>query len=159
MRLTSFFHKADLSGYEKYLACSELLCGNPNWQLKELAEALKVSPSTICKIMSPAKTIPAWQDALRDCKVSLSDCYQASLLPECEQAELLEHKLSGATRDKLASICRQKRKGGKPAAKVSRLSVVLASGVQILMTGREALGLERYIDHLAEALRGSQAGA
>ena len=159
VRLTSFFHKADLSGYEKYLACSELLCGNPNWQLKDLAEALKVEPSTVTKYLSPLKTTSAWQEALRDGKVGISDCYQASLLPEREQDALLQRKLCGASRDEIVSICRQKRKGGKPATKVSRVNVVLASGVQIIVTGREALGLDGYIDHLAEALKGSQTGA
>ena len=62
---------------------------NPSWQLKDLAEALHLDPSTVTRLLSPSKCIPAVQDALKQGKIGISDCYPISKLPESEQAGLL----------------------------------------------------------------------
>ena len=108
IRLTSFFHREDLTPWEKYLACQQLLELN-GWQGKELAAHLHVDPSSVTRLLSPAKTIPAWRDALKAGKVGISDVYAASKLEESAQAGLLALKLSGASRDQLEAASRKQR--------------------------------------------------
>ena len=93
IQLATVFHKADLTGYEKWLACAELMCMNPGWQMKDLADFLHVDPSSVTRILSPSRCTPAWQEALKGGKVGISDCYAASKLPEKDQAGLLALKL------------------------------------------------------------------
>ena len=44
---------------------------------------------------SPSRCIPAVQDALKDGKIGISDCYAISKLEERQQATLLAFRLSG----------------------------------------------------------------
>jgi ParB family chromosome partitioning protein len=99
VRLTSFFHREDLTAYEKWSACKQLLGLNPGWHAKDLAEQLHIDPSMVTRLLSPSKCIPPWQEALKEGRVGISDVYAASKLPEAEQAALLNLKLSGASRD------------------------------------------------------------
>ena len=107
IQLTENLHRASLSGFERWVACSELLGMNIDWQLKDLAEHLKLDPSMVTRLMSPSKCIGAWQDALKDGKVGISDCYAASRLPERDQAGLLALKLSGKSRDVIEHTVRK----------------------------------------------------
>ena len=91
IQLATVFHRADLTAHEKWLAGAELMCMNPEWQLKDLAEFLHLGAPTVTKLLSPSKCIPAWQEALRDGKVGISDCYAASGLPEGLELEALLH--------------------------------------------------------------------
>src|SRR6202521_1516843 len=129
IQLATVFHRADLTGHEKWLAGAELMCMNPGWQLKDLAEFLHLGAPTITKLLSPSRCIPAWQEALRDGKVGISDCYAASSLPEADQAALLTLKLSGASRDAIVQAGRKSRNGNTPSVKVTRLRCELPSGV------------------------------
>ena len=88
IQLATVFHRADLTGHEKWTACAELMCMNPKWQFKDLAEFLHLSPATITKLLSVSKCSAAWQQALAGGRVGISDCYAASSLPEAEQAAL-----------------------------------------------------------------------
>src|SRR5580698_4769460 len=47
VRLTSFFHREDLSAHEKWLACQRLLELNPGWLAKDLADHLHIDPSMV----------------------------------------------------------------------------------------------------------------
>jgi ParB/RepB/Spo0J family partition protein len=151
IQLTENMHRADLSGYEKWLACTEIMCMNPTWQMRELAQNLTLDASMITRLLSPSKCIVAAQDALRDGKVGISDCYAISKLPESEQSGLLALKLSGASRDTIEQAGRKKRavttSGG---VKLSRIRAVLPSGVSIVASG-EALSLDDLIESLGEA--------
>jgi ParB family transcriptional regulator, chromosome partitioning protein len=109
IQLVENMHRADLSGWDKYVGCAEWMSMNPSAQLKDLAEALKLEPSMVTRLMSPSKCIPAWLEALKMGKVGISDCYAASRLPESEQSGLLAMKLSGASRDALEAVGRRKR--------------------------------------------------
>lgn len=134
--LTENLQREDLTGYEKWLNSAELLFMNPTWQMKDLAAELQKDPSSMTRILSPSKCIPAWQDALKDGKVGLSDCYAASkLTAEDAQAELLSLKLSGASRDAIEQAGRKKRNGNTAAVRVSRLKVPLASGATVQVSG------------------------
>lgn len=150
IQLTENMQRADLTGHEKWLACAELMCMNPKWQLKDLAEQLHLDPSMLTRLLSPSKCIEAAQHALRDGKVGISDCYAISKLPEGEQAGLLAMKLSGASRDAIEQAGRKSRSGTAPSAKLSRVKCALSSGVVIVASG-EALSLDDLIDALGEA--------
>lgn len=150
IQLTENMHRVDLTGHEKWLACAELMCMNPRWQLKDLAEHLHLDPSMLTRLLSPSKCIEAAQDALRDGKIGISDCYAISKVPESEQAGLLAMKLSGATRDAIEHAGRSNRARNAPAVKLSRVKCPLASGVLIVASG-EGLSLDDLIEALAEA--------
>ena len=150
IQLTENMHRADLSGYEKWLACSELMCLNPTWQMKDLAQHLSIDSSMGTRILSPSRCSPAWQEALKEGKAGISDCYAASKLesPE-EQAALLALKLSGASRDTIEQAGRKKRNGTTATVKVARLRCALPSGVAVQFTG-EGITLELAIDAMKD---------
>jgi hypothetical protein len=120
--------------------------------MKDLAEFLHVDPSTVTRLVSPSRCSPEWQDALKDGRVGVSDCYAASKMPESEQVSLLGLKLSGASRDAIEHVGRTKRNGNTPSVKLSRVKCLLPSGVMIVVSG-EGLSLDDLIDSLGEAQR------
>jgi ParB/RepB/Spo0J family partition protein len=152
VRLTSFFHREDLTAYEKWQACKQLLELNPGWHAKDLAEQLHVDPSMVTRLLSPSKCIPAWQEALKEGRVGISDVYAASKLPESEQSGLLDLKLSGASRDTIERSGRTKRSAGSSAVKVNRVKCLLPSGVQIVISGN-GVSLDQSIEALTEAIK------
>ena len=151
IQIATAIHRADLTGFEKWMACKELLSLNPDWQLADLAKFLHLGASTITKLMSPSKSSKAWQEALANGQVGIGDCYAAAGLPEAEQATLLTMKLSGASRDDLAQAGRKHRNGSKPSIKLTRVKCILpSSGVSIIASGAE-LSLDDFIESLGEA--------
>ena len=152
VRLTSFFHREDLTAFEKWFACKQLLELNPGWLAKDLAQQLHVDPSMVTRLLSPSNCIAAWQDALQEGKVGISDVYAASKLPESEQAGLLALKLSGASRDAIEKAARKQRSVEKPAVKVNRVKCLLPSGVQIVVSGN-GVSLDESIEALTEAIK------
>jgi ParB family chromosome partitioning protein len=152
VRLTSFFHREALTAFEKWSACRQILELNPAWTAKELAGHLHVDPSMVTRLLSPSKCTPAWQAALKEGKVGISDVYAASKLPESQQAELLALKLSGASRDAIESAGRKKRSADVPAVKVNRVKCLLPSGIQVVVCGT-SVSLDESIEALAEAIK------
>jgi ParB family chromosome partitioning protein len=152
VRLTSFFHREDLTAFEKWNACKQQLELSPGWTARDLAETLHVDPSMVTRLLSPSKCIPSWQEALKEGKVGISDVYAASKLPESEQAGLLALKLSGASRDTIEKAGRKKRSVDEPVVKVNRVKCVLPSGVQIVVSGK-GISMDESIDALAEAIK------
>ena len=150
IQLTENMHRADLSGYEKWLGCAELMCCNPAWSMKDLAEALHLDPSMVTRLLSPSKCVAAWQEALKHGKVGISDCYAASKLQESEQAGLLALKLSGASRDQIEATGRKKRTV-ESTVKVSRVRCPLACGATVVVSGPE-MSLDGLIEALGQAL-------
>lgn len=150
IQLSENMHRSDLTAHEKWLACAELMCMNPKWQLKDLAEHLHLDPSMLTRLLSPSKCIEPAQAALRDGKIGISDCYAISKVPEGEQAALLAMKLSGASRDAIEQAGRTSRTRNVPAVKLSRVKCALSSGVVIVASG-EALSLDDLIEALGEA--------
>ena len=145
VQLTENMHRSDLSGYEKWLACSEVMSLNPTWQMRDLAQYLSIDPSMATRILSPSRCSAAWQQSLKEAKVGISDCYAASKLesPE-EQAALLALKLSGASRDAIEQAGRKKRNGTTATVKVARLRCAMPGGVAVQFTG-EGITLELAI--------------
>lgn len=149
IQLATVFHKADLTNAEKWLSCCRILQAHPGWQLKDLAEFLHLDPSMLTRLLSPSRCIPAWQEALKEGKVGISDCYAASKLPESEQAGLLAMKLGGASRDQIEQAGRKSRNGKSEAVKVNKIKIELGSAtVTIAGTG---LTLDTAIDAVSEA--------
>jgi ParB family transcriptional regulator, chromosome partitioning protein len=142
--------RQDLTGYEQWQGCVELLRLNPGWTQKQLAEQLHLDPSMVMRLLSPSKCVPNVQAAFAEGRIGVSDCYQISRLPEAEQAAALAMKLKGASRDELASHARRKQGGEKSAVRTSRVKCELGGGVSIVVAG-DSLGLDEVIEHLGVA--------
>jgi len=158
IQLTENMQRADLTAFEKWQACAELMCMNPTWQMKDAADVLKLDPSSITRLLSPSKCIPAWQDALRNGKVGVSDCYAASKLPENEQAGLLALKLSGASRDAIEQAGRKKRTGNTPSVRLSRVKIAMPRGATVVISGNE-LSMSEVVELLTETLKEARKAA
>ena len=152
IQFTENMHRADLSGSEKWQGAAELLRLNAGWQMKDLAEHLHLDPSSVTRLMSPSKCIPAAQEALRAGQIGISDCYALSKRPEADQAEMLALKLGGASAQALERTGRQRRAVGPPAVKLSRVKCLLSGGVCLVVTG-DGITLDKLLDALAEAQR------
>ena len=150
IQLATVFHKADLNFHEKWMACAELMCANPNWQMKDLADYLHIDPSSVTRILSPSKCTAAWQEALKAGKVGISDCYAASKLPESEQAGLLALKLSGMSRDNLERHTRRQRV--KPSAKTGKVRIAMRDNIAVVLSGGD-FGMAEVVDVLGDALK------
>lgn len=150
-QLVENMQRADLTGYEQWTACAELMSMNSAWQMKDLAEHLNIDPSTVTRILSPSKCTQEWQDALRDGKVGIGDAYAASKLPQDKQAGLLALKLSGASRDALEQAAKKARVVERQTVKLSRVRCPLSTGTVVTIQGGE-LGLDEVIEALQGAL-------
>ena len=152
IQLTENLHRSDLTAYEKWLACAELMCMSPKWQLKDLAEHLHLDPSMLTRLLSPSRCIEAVQNALWEGQIGISDCYATSKLPEKEQAALLAMKLSGASRDAIEHAVRKTRSGGQAAVRVQKVKCILPSGVSVVVSGK-GVSLDESIEALGEAIK------
>jgi ParB/RepB/Spo0J family partition protein len=157
MQLVSSMHRSDLTGYEKWLACVELLALNPAWTQKDLAELLHVDPAMVVRYLAPSKTSPAWQQALKDGKVGIGDCYAASKAGEAEQAALLAAKLNGASAQELERRGRKAR-NDTSAVRTSRVKIPLSGGATVNVSGDE-LGMQDVVESLSEALKEAKKAA
>jgi len=158
MQLVTAMQRSDLSGYEKWTGCAELMCMNPTWQMKDLAEHLHLDPSMITRLLSPSKCIEAAQNALRDGLIGISDCYALSKLELSEQSGLLALRLSGsATRDQLEQAGRKARKtsNGTPTTTqtVKRIKCHVPGKDAIVVVSGEAISLEAMIEAMVELLK------
>jgi ParB/RepB/Spo0J family partition protein len=158
IQLTENIHRADLTGYEKWQACRELMELNPDWQGKDLAEHLHLDPSMVTRLMSPSQCVQAVQDALRDGKIGISVCYTISKLPPEEQPGLLALKLSGASRDELESHGRKKRAADKPAVRMSRVKIAMPEGMSMVISGND-LSMSEVVELLTETLKEARKAA
>ena len=152
LQLTENIHRADLTGHEKWQACRELLELNPGWQGKDLAEHLHLDPSSVTRLLSPSKCIPAAQEALKEDKIGIAHCYAISKAPPEAQAGLLALRLSGATREAMDSQVRRKRASSMPAVRASKIKIVLTSGASVTISGAD-LSLDDAIEAVKEATK------
>jgi len=158
LQMVENMQRADFSPYEQWQGCEQLRRLNPGWQLKDVAEALGLDPSSVTRLVSPSKCIPAWQEALKDGKVGISDCYAASKLPETDQAELLALKLSGASRDAIEQVGRKKRSSDKPAVRMSRVKIAMPAGATVVISGND-LSMAEVVELLMETLKEARKAA
>lgn len=152
IRLATVFHKADLTAFEKARACADILAAHRGWQMKDLAAFLHLDPSSVTRWCSPSRCSPAWQQALKDGKVGISDCYAASKLPHEQQEALLAMKLAGASRDAIEQAGRKSRNGKAATVRVGSIRCPLPSGTTVVVKGTD-ISLDDAIEALAELLK------
>jgi ParB/RepB/Spo0J family partition protein len=152
-------HRADLTASEKYELCYELLQLRPDWKAKDLAEHLCIDPSMVTRIMAASNTIPAVRQALKEGKLSTTDVYAISKVPEAEQPALLEAKLNGASRDALEQQVKATRRKATPATedRVNTIRFPLPSGVWITVSGKN-LSLDEVVEALADGAKEARKG-
>jgi hypothetical protein len=151
IRASENLQRKELTGYQKWLLCADLMACNPTWQLKDLADALHLDPSMLTRLLSPSKCIPAWQEALKAEKVGISDCYAASKLPPDEQAGLLSLKLSGASRDAIEQAGRKCRNGKAATVTTKRIKIAMPEAT-LVITGKE-MSMAGVVELLTETLK------
>ncbi len=152
LQLISAMHSTTLSPFDQALACKEWLDQNPGATSKELAGKIDRDASMLTRLNSVWKACPAVQRAAAEGKVGPKAWYQLSLLPQAEQAEVLEMYLAGTPAGQIAELCRKKRTNAAPTVKLSRIKAELPSGVCIVASG-QGLTLDDLIDCLGEAQR------
>jgi ParB/RepB/Spo0J family partition protein len=153
MQLAENCHRKALSGWDKFVAATDILAMNPTMTGKLLAKRLKISPANIVRWLCPSRSAPEVQDALKQGRIGLSDCYAIAKAKTPErQRELLAKKLAGMGRDALEEEGRRVRARSKPAVKVSRAKLVLLSGISVVVSGA-AVGLEQVIESCGEIVK------
>lgn len=150
LQLSENLHRADLRDCEKWQACEELLRLNPDWSNKDLAAHLKLGESTVTKYLSAGRCIPEVQQALEAGRIGITACYEISRAQQEQQAELLQMKLAGTSRDALADRVRKQKNQSVPQVRVKRITCPLPSGVSVAVSGQE-VSLDELIDALGEA--------
>ena len=149
LQFTENMQRQELTGYEQWQGCLDLLRLHPAWTQKDLALQLHIDPSMVIRLLAPSKCIQTVQEAFAEGKIGISDCYTVSRLGEAEQAAALALKLGGASRDQLARHARRQRSGETPVVRASRVKCDLGR-VSITLVG-DALGLDEVIEALGEA--------
>ncbi len=150
LQFTENMQRQDLTGYEQWQGCVELLRLNPGWTQKDLADQLHIDPSMVIRLLSPSKCVAGVQAAFVEGRIGISDCYAISRLSESDQSAALAMKLGGASRDALASHARRQKSSDKPIVRSSRVKCELVGGVSIVVAGN-ALGLDEVIEALGDA--------
>jgi ParB/RepB/Spo0J family partition protein len=144
--------RADLAPHDLWQGCVRLLESNKGWQLKDVARALSLDPSSVTRILSPSKVIPAAVEALKAGRINLGHTYALCKVDDPqEQERLLNLSLAGASRDALEAEARKLRQPLVPSVRLARVKVALPAGVRLVVSGREALSLDDLIDSLTEA--------
>lgn len=143
-------HRADLTDYEKWKNCCELMMANPSYTQKDLAGLLHVDEGRICKWLSPSRAIDEAQRALEQGLIGLSAVYVISKAPKEQQPELLQAKLAGASRDDVDRKVRAAKRRNSPAVRVAVVRCPLASGVTVSIAGA-SVSLDDVIDALGDA--------
>ena len=149
-QLTENVHRSDLKDAEKWHACEELLRLNPDWSKKDLAAHLKLAEGTVTKYLAAGKAVPEVQQALEAGEIGITAVYEISRAAPDKQAELLALKLSGTSRDGLASHVRRQKQEDAPQVRMKRILCPLPSGVSISASGNE-LSLDDLIEALGDA--------
>jgi len=150
LQFTENMQRQDLTGYEQWQGCVELLRLTPGMTHRQLAEQVHLDASMVMRLLSPSKCIERVQKALADGLIGISDCYAISRLAEDKQAAALEMKLKGASRDELASHARRQINGDKPGVRMDRVKCELGNELSVMVSGME-LGLDEVIDALGLA--------
>ena len=111
----------------------------------------------ITRLLSPSKTIPAAQDALRAGAITLEDTFLMARMPEQQQHAILAARLGGAGREQLRGHAKKSRNGGKATVKVASAKIEMADAV--LVVRRKNLDMSGLIDTLEECLKNARKDA
>ena len=153
VQLVSALHSTALSAYDQAVACREWL-EQSGATAKELSEKIDRDPSTLTRLNSLWKTVPAVVRAAEEGRIGPKAWYQIGLLPEADQEEFLAMHLSGTPATQIESIGKKQRRAAaaKPAARLSRVRVQLSSKVSVVLSGAD-LSLDDVAEALTEAQR------
>lgn len=157
MRASENLQRKDYSGYQKWLLCVDLMCGNAEWTQSDLARHLHLDGSMITHLLSPSKLTPAWQEALKEGKVTISDCYKASKSDPAAFDALLALKMSGdggkpLSGEALEQAVRKQKASVKEAVRAQKVKCLLPNGVTVVVSG-EGVSLDEGIEALGEAIK------
>jgi len=162
IRAAENLQRNELTGYQKWLLAADLMSGNATWQMKDLAEALHLDPSMVTRLLSPSRCIPAAQEALAAGKIGktkfgISDCYELSQESPERQAELLQLKADGVSRDAIKMARRKTRNGngaGQPAQKATRMKcAVPGRKLSIQINSEQPFTLFAVIEAIQELMK------
>jgi ParB family transcriptional regulator, chromosome partitioning protein len=156
-RLTENIQRKDLNAWEMWQSCAELLTMNSTWQMRDLAAHLHFDPSSITRYLSPSKCIEAAQNALREGRIGISDCYEFSQETPEVQTKLLDLKLTGASR----SVIRATRKSKSEEAesiRMSRVKIAMPHGATMVINGID-LSMSDVVELLTETLKEARKAA
>jgi len=162
MQLVENMQKEDLTSYDQWQGCMKLLELEPGLTNKDLSERLHKDPSTMTRIMSVSRVVPAWQEALKARAVGISDVYAAAKVSERDQHELLAAKLGGASRDELEQH-RRKRNGKRngSSCKIAEAKCELPGGAFVVIRTKAPMlapTLSTIAEMLADALKRARKG-
>lgn len=150
LQISENVHRADLTDFEKFQACQELLRLNPGWTNKDLAAHLRLSESTVTKYLAPGRAIPQVRHALEAGQVGITTVYEIAKAAPEGQAELLQLSLAGASRDGLADRVRKQKSQTSQQVRIRRIVLPLPSGASITVAGAD-LSLDDLIEALGES--------
>jgi ParB family transcriptional regulator, chromosome partitioning protein len=157
LQLISAMHSTSLTAYDQALASKVWMDQNPGATAKELAEKIDRDPSMLTRLNSLWKTIPQVVKAAEEGKIGPKAWYQISLLPQSDQAGLLDLHISGATASQIAEFCRKKRTNVTSAVKLSRVKIAMPEATMVI-TGKE-LSMAGVVDLLSETLKEARKAA
>jgi hypothetical protein len=97
--------------------------------------------------------------AAEDGRIGVKAWYSISLLPQADQAGLLEMHLSGMPATQIAELSRKARKPSNGAtAKLSRVKIAMPQGAAVVVSG-SALSMPAVVELLAETLKEARKAA
>lgn len=149
-RVSENVQRVDITALEWFEECQGLRDDEPGITAVAMADLLNVDPSTITRYMSIASCVEEVRQALRDDLIGIKAVYELSKEPPLRQQELLASALAGGAGE--VTKARRRSNGNTPAARASKIRVVLTSGVTVTVGGGESLSLESAIAELSDAL-------
>jgi DNA-directed RNA polymerase specialized sigma24 family protein/ParB-like chromosome segregation protein Spo0J len=123
--------RQDLSDFEKVCIVERLRALCPELMAKDLAECLRIDRSTITRLMSESKVIPAAREAFEAGAITLSHVYELSKLGSQQQHELLPVAVNGGSSEAISTEGRRRRNGNGPAIRLNRAKCPLSNATVV----------------------------
>ena len=144
-------HTKSLTDYQKFLGYSEWL-DTTGSTARALSERLHLTESTLCRILTLSKCIPAVHEAAKAGRIVQSDWLAIS--KSDEQAMTLGLRLSGEAknREQLERAAKATKKPKADTVRLAKVKCPLPSGVVIQLSGEE-ITLDECIESMGEALK------
>jgi DNA-directed RNA polymerase specialized sigma24 family protein/ParB-like chromosome segregation protein Spo0J len=123
--------RQNLLDFEKVCIVERLRALCPKLMAQDLAERLRVDPSTITRLMSASKVVPAAREAFEAGAITLSHVYELSKLGSQQQHELLPVAVNGGNREAISTEERGRRNGNGPAIRLNRVKCPLSNATVV----------------------------
>jgi ParB family chromosome partitioning protein len=157
LQLISAMHSTTLSAFDQALAVKGWTEQNPGTTAKELAEKIDRDASMLTRLNALWKTVPAVVKAAEEGKIGPKAWYQISLLPQSDQAGLLDLHLAGAPVGQIAEFCRKQRTNETSAVKVNRVKIAMQEAT-LVISGKE-LSMAEVVELLSDTLKEARRAA